>query len=432
MVLTMKKKLACVSIATIVLLLMSFLLLSACGRDATDDTIELSFFHVFTGARGELIRILAEEFSQQSNGRYLITPVFVEGSYEGLIERLLLLSLTNDLPELIHSGHNYVQFLSDNLPVVPLQYFIDRDGHDVSDIFPRMLDLARDSTGQIVGIPWHVSTGILAFNEDVFLAHGISKPPRTFDEMRDIAQILTGDGIYGVYLEYQMTGLGVIQGLVEGFGGQMLNDAGYMGLGDAGLLAFELLNNLVNTDGTMPRVSMVDAQQMFVAGRIGMYLTSTGNIRAMQNEAQFTVLTAPHPTTDGNLRSIPSGGASTFILSSDLQRQEAAWEFVQFISTPEVATRIAQTWGSLVTSQHAYNTPELMGDFLKDDPAAAATYLQAPYLSRFFNFPGVGGTRFFEIAQTNIDAMFQGQISPEQALRDTELRLNELITQGRN
>jgi len=429
----MAKRFFGLSLTAIASLAMSLLLLSACGRNDADGIIEISFLHVFTGARGDLINTLAAEFNQQSNGRYKVTPVFVAGSYEGLIERMMLLSLTNDLPELVHSGHNYVQFLSDNFPVIPIQYFVDRDGHDVSDIFPRMLDLGRDDSGQIVGMPWHVSTGILAFNANIFEANGISEPPRTFDEMRSIAQTLTGDGIYGVYLEYEMTGLGVIQSLVEGFGGQMLSDdRRSMGFGEAGLLAFKFLNDLVNTDGTMPLVSMLEAQQMFVAGRIGMYLTSTGNIRAMQNESQFTVLTAPHPTIDGILRSIPSGGASTFILSSDQQKQEIAWEFVKFISTPEVATRIAQTWGSLVTSQHAFTTPELMGNFIRDDPAAAATYLQAPYISQFFNFPGTGGTRYVEIAQNNIAAMLQRQITPVQAFLDTETRLNDLIAQAQN
>jgi multiple sugar transport system substrate-binding protein len=386
--------------------------------------------YIHGGVRGQLIRTLCEEFSQQSNGKYLVNPIYVEGSYEGIIERLMLLSLSDNLPELCHSGHNYLQFMTENLPVVPVQIFIDRDGYDISDIFPKMLDLSRDASGRIVGIPWMVSTGILCYNKEMFEANGINELPRTFDEMRGIAQRLTKDGNYGFYVEYEMTGLGMIQSFIENYGGQMLStDRKSMGFYDAGLKTFELLNTLINIDKSMPLTSMVQAQEMFKAGKIGMYLTSTGNIRAMQNDAPFTVRTAPHPTVDGNPYSVPAGGASTYILTQDSKKQETAWEFIKYTNTPEVATRIAQTWGSLVISQYALNTPEMMGDFLKNDPAAEATYYQAPYLSSFFNFPGSGGTRYVEITQNNIAAMLQGEMTPEQALQNTIIKLNELIAQ---
>jgi len=394
--------------------------------------IEISFMHIHGGAGGELVNAMCDEFTQQSGGKYLIKPLYVEGSYEGVIERLQMLTLSNDLPEVTQAGHQYAYFMAENLPIVPLQQLIDAEGYDVSDVFPKMLDLGRDPSGQIIGLPFAVSTPVLFYNSEMFEANGITQPPSTFEELREVAAKLTKDGNYGIYINFEITGNWVIQCLIENFGEQMLSpDRKSVGFYDAGLKTLELLDNLVNVDHSMALTdgaeNAAQAMEMFKAGKLGMYISTIANLSGFQNDSQFTVATAPHPSLSISSRSTPAGGNSVYILTHDPEKQAGAWEFIKYINAPEQTSRVAQVFGYMATSQKAINTPELMGDYLNENPAARVTYDQVVHMTPWCNFPGNGGTRYVRITQDNFAAMIHREKTPEQALNDIVRQLNELI-----
>jgi len=426
-------------------LTVSLFVLSACGSSSPDlyaqaqpepytaqAPIEITFAHIHGGATGEIINVLSAEFYEVTQGRINVTPLFVEGSYEGLLERLQLLGLSNDLPEITQGGHQYLYFMSENLPIVPMQTFIDRDGYDYSDIFPKMMDLARNSEGEILGFPFAVSTPILFYNRDLIEYMGI-EIPTTFDQLREVAKQLTTDGMWGVYINYPITGNWIVQSLIENFGEQILSpDRCSVGFYDAGLSAFELLNTLVNIDQTMPIAETgegaITSRQMFMSGMIAMFLDTSAALRHYQNGADFRVGTATHPSVGEELIAAPAGGNSLYILSQNPAKQDAAWEFLQWLAEPAQASRVSQNFGYMVISQRAYNTPEYMGNFLIDNPEFQVTYTQVDVLTTWANFPG-GGTRYVRITQDNIEAMLHGQMTPQEALSATVLQLNDLIAQ---
>ena len=414
-------------------MMVSFLLLSTCSNA---QPIEISLMHCHSGRSGELVSTFCKEFSEQSGGKYLATAFFVDGLYEGLLERLQMLSLSGNLPEISQAGHHYFDFMIDNFSVVPVQTFIDKDKYDTSDFFPGMLDLGRDSSGRLMSFVFGVSTPILYYNKEILEANGITSPPKTFDEVRDYAKRLTNKDHYGIYINFEQPGLWIIQSLIENYGEQMLSpDRKSVGFDRAGLKAFEFLNNLVNVDKSMPlpdgtEQGVLRAQELFNAGKIAMYITTTGRLGSLQRDAQNTVLTSRFPSEDGQFLSVPGGGNCLFITTQDPKKQEAAWELIKYISAPEQATRVAQVFGYMVISQKAFNTPELMGNFLAGNPAAKTSYNQVPYMTKWCSFPGSSGTKYVRLTLDNISAMFQKEKTPEQAIKDTVTQMNEIIRTG--
>jgi ABC-type glycerol-3-phosphate transport system substrate-binding protein len=281
-----------------------------------------------------------------------------------------------------------------------------------------------------------VSTPILYSNIYILEANGITTPPKTFDEVRDYAKRLTNDDHYGIYINFEQPGLWMIQSLIENYGELMLSpDRKSVGFDRAGLKAFEFLNNLVNVDKSMPlpdgtEQGVLRAQELFNAGKIAMYITTTGRLGSLQRDAQNTVLTSRFPSEDGQFLSVPGGGNCLFITTQDPKKQEAAWELIKYISAPEQATRVAQVFGYMVISQKAFNTPELMGNFLAGNPAAKTSYNQVPYMTKWCSFPGSSGTKYVRLTLDNISAMFQKEKTPEQAIRDTAMQMNEIIRTG--
>ena len=400
--------------------------------------VVITFMHCFGGIHAEIFNDFADEFNELNIDKYIVEMTPVDGSYEGVLERTQILSLSNNLPDIVNGGHHFLHFMVNNFPYVPVQTFIDREGYDTSDIFPGMLDLGRDPSGELAALVFGVSTPVIIYNDDLFKANGITAPPRTFDEVREVAKKITDDDHYGIYINIEQPGLWIIQSLIENYGEQMLSaDSSSVGFNHAGVEAFSFINNVINVDGSMP-LPMSDstgggfqgAVEMFRAGNIGMIISSTGQLSNLQKDAAHTVLSAPFPTMDGSYYSIPGGGNSNIILTQDPAKQEAAWEFLKYLSLPENATKVSQGFGYMVISQKAFNTPEMMGDFLSENPAFRSTYDQVPYMSLWLNFPGNSGTRYVSVTHDNIAAMIQGEKTPEQAAEDTIEQLNAIIAQG--
>jgi multiple sugar transport system substrate-binding protein len=393
--------------------------------------LELKFIYQHGGPGPEFIKRLCREFGEQSGGKYHVNPIYVEGSYEGILEKLQALAAVKQLPELTQAGHQYFTFIRENLPIVPVQKFINAEKFDLSDFFPKMLDLAKDKKGVVYAIPFAVSTPVMFYNKNLFKTAGLNpqNPPKTYDEVRKAAKTLTKGDQYGVYYYYGMTGNWIFQSMVENYGGRMLTKNNKkVAFKTPGLKVLRYLNTLVNGDKSMPLIDEKQADQAFVAGKLGMYLTTTAHLtRYNKSNLPFEVGTIIHPSDGVSPRSAPAGGNSLYILKSTPEKEKAAWEFIKFATSPAGTTQTAQTFGYMVTRKSAMKRDDLMGKYLKATPPANTTYQQAPYMSPWCNFPGRSGTRIYKIVQDEIAATLNQQKTPEQAINDMVRKANAII-----
>ena len=398
------------------------------------ETIELTFLHTHGGSAGEVINQLCEEYTEVTGGKVHVTPIYAEGSYEGCLEKLQSMTLSNDLPNITQAGHHYAYFVTENIPVVYAQDFIDQDGTDVSDFFPKMLDLGRDAQGRLAGIPFAVSTSIMYINEDMFEANGldpVEDAPTTFEEMQEVAKKLTNNGNYGAYLDYAVTGNWEVQTCIEDMGGQMLSeDRSEVAFGPQMEELLTILNTMVNEDKSMPLMTHEQALEAFKAGKIGMYTESTAQLRAMQNESVCGVTTALHPTDGSGAKGAPVGGNSLYVLDSTPEEEQASWEFVKYMTSKETTTRVAQNIGYMVTRQSALDSEE-MQNYLVENPAAAVTYEQVDWVTPWCNFPGGAGTKYVKVVQDGILSVLNQQSTPAEAAAKMVEDCNAIINGGR-
>lgn len=395
-----------------------------------DNPIELTFLHMHGGAGGELVNQLCKDYEQITGGKVRVTPIYTEGSYEGALEKLQAMAVSKTLPSVAQGGHQYAYFMTENLPVVYAQDFIDKDHTDTSDFFPKMLDLGRDTKGKLAGLPFAVSTSVLYLNKDMFVANGLdpANPPKTFDEMREAAKKMTHNGNYGIFINYDITGNWEIQTMIEDMGGQMLaNDRKSVAFEKEGLEILKYLNTLVNKDKSMPLMKNTQATEAFKAGKVGMYITTIAGLRGFQKDSTFKLTTALHPTDGSGKRGAPAGGNSLYVLKSTPEIEQASWEFVKYMTSPEATAKVAQTFGYMVTRKSALNSEELMGKYLKENPAAAITYEQVDWMTPWTNFPGKGGTKYFKVVQDGISAVLNKQKTPEEAIETIITDCNAII-----
>lgn len=397
------------------------------GTQAASEPVEIEFLYSMAG---DAIDQLVEKYHAAQN-KVKVKTVFVQGNYEGVIEKVQTQAAARRMPDVITNGFVYTRFAIDTLPVTPVQSFIDKEKTDLSDFFESMLALGKDSgSGKMYGMPFAVSTPVLFYNADHFKEAGLDPehPPTTWEEVREAAKKLTKDGRYGVFFDYQVTGNWVYQAMTETAGGRMMSeDLKSVGFDSAaGRKALQYWVDLVNTDKSMPVLDAQQASQSFMTGNISMYVSSTASLTNFRKQSKFEVRTAVFPSLDGK-RVVPAGGNNLFILAQDPKKQEAAWDFVKFATSPEGTAHLAQAFGYMVTRKSALASKELMGDYLDKLPAAKATYDQVDNMVPWYNFPGSAGSKVYKIVQDNIQAALLKQKTVNQAVADATKEANALL-----
>lgn len=392
----------------------------------SQEVVEIEFLH---GHKGEIIDQLVAEY-HKTQDKVRVKPIFVQGSYEGIIEKLQAQAVAKQLPDVFTNGFVYTRFAIDTMPVVSLQKFIDKEKYDTSDFFPSMINLGKSDDGQQYAMPFAVSTPIVYYNADHYREVGLDpeNPPKTWDELRNAAKKLTKDGRYGIFMDYQITGNWLYQAMTETAGGQMMaNDLKSVAFdSDAGRKALQYWVDLVNVDKSMPNLDSKQASQSFLSGNISMYVTSTAALTGFRTESSFDLRTAVFPALDGK-RVVPAGGNNLFMLTQDPKKQEAAWDFIKFATSSKGTTMIAQGIGYMVTRKSALEDPDMMGKFLEQNPTAKVTYDQVNDMVPWYNFPGSAGSKVYKIVQDNIQAALLQQKTVDQAIKEAAEQSNDLL-----
>lgn len=389
----------------------------------SSEPVEIEFWNIWGG---ELIDSLVNEYNS-SQDKVKVKAVYVQNSYEGIVEKLQVQAAAKKLPDIVSNGLLYTSFANDVMKAVPLEPFIEQDGYDMSDFFPTMLELGKNDQGQLIGLPYGISTPILYYNADHFKAAGLDpeNPPQTWEEFASVAKQLTSDGHYGASVPIDFGWL--YQALMETYGGSMMSEDGKtVGLdSEASVKAVQAVTDLVIKDKSMPLLQLQQTFEAMAKGDVSMLANTTAGLGQILPTAQFDLRTAPFPTFDGK-RIVPAGGANLMIFTQDPAKQEAAWDFMKFMIDPQRTVQISKSTGYMVSRQSALDDPE-MQKFLEENPVYKATYEQIDEMVPWFNFPGSGGTRIQKIITDQVQAALQGQKTPEEAMKEAAKQANALI-----
>lgn len=399
--------------------------------DNPGEKVKITFMHIHAGVAGEVVKKVVEDFNKKQD-KIEVTPLYVDGLYEGVLEKLQALAAVNQLPDVTQCGYQYTNYIVENIPIVPVYKFIEEEKYDTSDYFPTILNLGKYKDGKQYGLCISVSNPVLYYNKELFKAAGLDpeKPPITFDEVREYAKKIAKADVSGVYFDYAISGNWLFQAMVETFGGKMVADD-YKSVafdGKNSIRALKYWTDLVNTDKTMLNVDNKQAMQSFISGKLGIYVNTVAYLTSLKKDAKFEMGIAKFPADGNKPRKIPGGGNNGFILKTTPEKEKAAWEFLKYLSSPEGTTTIARGMGYMAVRKSAVENDSLMGHYLKVENSSAYTpYLQVDEMTQWNNFPGKGGTRIFKIVQDNIQAALNKQKTPEKALKDAAEEANRLI-----
>jgi multiple sugar transport system substrate-binding protein len=229
--------------------------------------------------------------------------------------------------------------------------------------------------GKVYGVPWYTDAGMLYYRKDLLEKSGFSGPPKTWDELKEQAQqIMQDEGTkFGFVFQGAEYEGGTVNGLeyINSYGGQVLdpNDASKVIIDSPESVAGLEAQYSMVTDGISPQAvstytepeseaAFLNGDAVFCRNWPYMYaLAADPEISAIKPEM---IDIAPLPAGDGGKSVSGLGGWNFFINAfADTEAQDAAWEFVKYMTAPEQQKFYALEGSYLPTLTALYDDPEI-------------------------------------------------------------------------
>ena len=387
---------------------------------------ELQFYYP-VGVSGPLATIIngyVDEFNK-SQSDIVVKPVFA-GSYTESYSKTIAAIRGGTPPDTaILLSQNLNDLLTQDL-IVPLDDFIAKDAAEVNmdDFFPAfMLNSSQD--GKVWSIPFQRSTPVMYYNKDAFREAGLDpeNPPQTWDDLVTAAQALTtkdaGGRVQRYGLEIPSSG-GVDTWLLEALtieAGGLLYDANdpccTITLNTQPVKdAIQFLRDLGGKDGVSPEgpVSWSTAPNDFVAGKVAMIYHSTGSLGFIRNNATFDFGTAFLPQKERF--GTPTGGGNFYLFKdTPPERQQAAWTFIKWMTSPERLAQWSIDSGYVAPRRSSWDT-QAMKDYTAQYPQALTARDQVEYAKAELPVKNI-----IEVKRAIVDAL-QTALTSDRSLDD--------------
>jgi sn-glycerol 3-phosphate transport system substrate-binding protein len=368
--------------------------LPPCPIDALETAtgpIDLTFWHAMNGDNEDALQALVDEYNAtQTKVRVTLQN---QGGYEQNIEKYLQ-SGQSSRPDIVQLPEYAVQTMIDTESTVPMGACVEAAAWDTSDLLPQALN-QYTSEGVQWSMPFNVSDPILYYNKRMFTEAGLdpATSPITLEQLREYSQAIVdaGAATYGISLDTgQDSGGGwfIEQWFARAGEFYADNDNGrtapatkvlydnatgvelmtFMQQMVADGLAVDVGDNASGQDALLKLADPQTPAAMTIATSAALgtvlNLVRGGTIPGI-TEADIGVGPMPGPSpTPGAI----VGGASLWIVNDHGDdKTAAAWDFVQFMVSPQSQSTWAAATGYIPVSEEA-TTLDPIGTRYTEDP----------------------------------------------------------------
>lgn len=356
-----------------------------------EEVIKLNFWYSLGGNSGKVVQNLVGKFNE-THKTIQVEGVYC-GGYAEIFQKVSAALAAKTLPDVAQIGG--APLLATTGAIVKLQDVISKDKtFDKSDIWDVFWEY-NSFEDEIWTMPFNNSTPVLYYNKDMFQAAGLDpeKPPKTWEELILMAKALTRDTNNDGRIDqwgfnthsdthWYLTAMILQNGgkIVDNKATKVLFD------GPEGVQALQLWSDLVHVHKVMPAGGHMDATTDFTVGKLAMFLRSSATLKTIEERAKFKVGVAGMPAMKEKAMTI--GGASLVLFKTGDKRQEAAWEFIKWMTSPENIAYLNQETGYIPIRKSVLNLPSQKA-FYASHPNAEVSARQADY-AKVVVFPELG------------------------------------------
>jgi sn-glycerol 3-phosphate transport system substrate-binding protein len=349
--------------------------------------IKVNFWHSIGALHGQILEEFVDEFNKSQS------EIIVEATYMGdhteIMQKVMAAIAGRATPHLSTMSQRHgIPQLYDSGALLAIDDAIEKYGMMDKDDFYQGFVERYTYRGKMVAAPFAASTPVIHYNKDLFREAGLDpeRGPETWEELVEFAKALTkdtnNDGIidqWGITMGadtpwyiYAMLGQSQVPVLDENL--NPLFDS------PESVEVFQFWSDLVHVHKVMPPLMHANSLQDFVTGKAGMLFQSIASrskvIEAVGDDFDYGIAFLP-----GNkVRSVPVGGTGLAIYNAKPEEEKAAFTFMSWFLSPEIAARWSIATGYVPVTKSAAELP-IMKEYLEEVPRDAVGVAQLVYLN---------------------------------------------------
>jgi multiple sugar transport system substrate-binding protein len=289
---------------------------------------------------------------------------------------------------------------------------------------------------KIWGVPWFADVGLLHYRKDLLEQSGFSEPPKTWEELKEMAKKVVQDSgtRYGFLFQGANNETGVCNGLeyIWTHGGEVLD--GEKVIVDspesvAGLTTEQSMISSGVTPQAVASYTIGEADAAFLNGdavfcRNWPYMYGLAGNTEMSKIKREQVGVSPLPVGEGYSQSTGCLGGWNMLIGASSQMQEEAWEFVRFMTSEESQKIQTLSGSNLPTVNALYEDREVREEqpivaLSKDALQNARPRPVSPYYSEMSR----------TMAQ-QFNSVLTGATPPGEAVETLQSELQQIMEEG--
>ncbi|MBU3810978.1 MAG: extracellular solute-binding protein [Candidatus Niameybacter stercoravium] len=318
---------------------------------APNGATQITYWHSMDGVFGEIVNKQVEAFNstigQEKN--IVVTPVFQNWPGTEALTAAMSTDDVKNMPDVIQLYGESVSLIRDYKRTVWAEDYITSADSKVKkeDLIPNTIS-SHSIEGKMIGVPYTASALMMYYNKTYFDQAGITDVPTTIAQMAEIMPTLVEktDAEYGLNVrvdQFELENWIATQGTDGSYFGN--NESGHNGHmteleADKNGTLMNFLTEWEKVVGSGAYKATRDSiNEEFAAGMHAMVIMTSSRIQTIADLVgdKFEWGVAPIPTVSGEDvgGAYPSGSGLYMLDRNDEAKKAAAWEFVQFMISPE-------------------------------------------------------------------------------------------------
>jgi multiple sugar transport system substrate-binding protein len=387
--------------------------------------VEITFWHQWDKSNAAFIDVLVSEFNEANPN--IKVKVEVAPGYNEYQTKLRTAIIGGNTPDLASVDLIWVPEFVKNEALQPLDAFISSDSQfDIKDFYPNLTNYDVIA-GERYGLPITTNNLEMIWRKDFFTEAGLDpeKPPKTWDEMRSMAEQCSNKakGRIGFEFYTQPPGEGITwnyQVFLWQSGGEFLNADNTKASfnSPAGLKALTFISDMLKGSGSMPGPAgafpehacmQIDGSWLF----------------GYRKGASFDWGIAPIPVPEGGTPATNTGGEH-LIMFKNSAHKDAVWKFMSFLTSKTIQMRLDMATGMLPIRKSVGENKAYLDWVNVTEPRMLPFIQMMPYAHTRPATPKYGDVSF--AFATEIQKAYLGIASPADALVSAEKAVNEVLS----
>jgi sn-glycerol 3-phosphate transport system substrate-binding protein len=367
--------------------------------DSATQPIEITFWHGLNVDNETAIQAATDAYNA-SQERVRVRAEN-QGGYQETIDKFFQ-SGVGDRPAVVMFPDYSTQRAIDSASLVPIEACTESAAADLSTFQPSAI-AAYTAAGVQWGMPFNVSDPVLFYNRDMFVAAGLDpdRPPQSLEELRAYSQQLVDSGVasYGIaldsgsdsgggwYLEQWFANMGELY--ADNGNGRLAPASRVLYDGPAGVQLLTYVQQLItdglafyvgdNAGGADQLLKMADANEpaamaIGTSAGLGTVLNVLGG-GLVPGLGPDDVGIGPLPGPGASPTALV-GGAALYVTEGKSDAEiAAAWDFVQYLVSPETQSTFAVATGYVPVRDDALAVEPALSRYA-DDPRFRVAYDQ--------------------------------------------------------